>query len=548
MVSETSRQQSVFESNPSMLLWPHEKLPDSHHGTEAFDCNGFTWPGQVMDSDTSHSSASSPLQQTRAANASPMPQWPSQLCDFVPWRTPLCEQQTSVVNMAMAPPPLPSNDGAPIPSRPKSNPRRTLTDKDRKRMCEYARANPGMKQKDIGRHFGVDRSTVSKILRVKDRFVPPRPPTPPPPAKEKVSRLRNVEKAMINWAKHEREKGRVLTLDEIASQAFKFSASAGGDNDNPIHRPGRTQKFYEIYVKGPPGRSTQAEDETLLLELRTSDGIIDTTEQKYQLISKSPSPWRDRSASVLSSSTSSSNLKRSPVQQRSYSSSAISTEPSVIAGFVDSDVLYSTGPSVYSGSTVCPNMYAFAGHAVKRARPITAVPTLVQASSMPSHFPTPEPDVKAQNSLDLPSTFLSPPQSTTQEHPSLCSLATSNSSPQGPPVYNTYWTSPTYETIKPFNSLTQHLPPHTTPSAQTISSRAMWQKPQDSKSQGDRTDRTSAEPRTADILPRLKSEKEKKEDVAHMALDYVKKLYKEKTGRALDSATVTMEELEKLFP
>lgn len=69
----------------------------------------------------------------------------------------------------------------------------------------------------------------------------------------------------------------------------------------------------------------------------------------------------------------------------------------------------------------------------------------------------------------------------------------------------------------------------------------MWQRPQDSKPPGDRSD-------IGNVLARLNSESEKKDDVAKVALDYVKKVYEEKTGRPLDPATVTIEDLEKLFP
>jgi len=162
MVPEPPRQQSAFESDPSVLLWPHKRLPHSHHGTPANEHTGFAWPGPTIDSDIKHPSASIPLQQPRIARTPPMPQWPSQLSDLVPWKTPPYEQQMLMATMAMAPPPIPSIEhGMPIPSRPKSNPRRTLTDEDRKRMCEYAQANPGTKQIDIGR-----MSTAADLLNV----------------------------------------------------------------------------------------------------------------------------------------------------------------------------------------------------------------------------------------------------------------------------------------------------------------------------------------------------------------------------------------------
>ncbi|KAF2857924.1 hypothetical protein K470DRAFT_272906 [Piedraia hortae CBS 480.64] len=52
-----------------------------------------------------------------------------------------------------------------------SSPRRTLTDQDRRAMCEYAREHPDCKQTDIGALFGVERSTVSKVLRLKDKYL-----------------------------------------------------------------------------------------------------------------------------------------------------------------------------------------------------------------------------------------------------------------------------------------------------------------------------------------------------------------------------------------
>jgi len=38
-----------------------------------------------------------------------------------------------------------------------SQPRKTLTDDDRRQMCQYAEDHPGVKQTDIGARFGVER-------------------------------------------------------------------------------------------------------------------------------------------------------------------------------------------------------------------------------------------------------------------------------------------------------------------------------------------------------------------------------------------------------
>lgn len=42
---------------------------------------------------------------------------------------------------------------------------------DRKKICVFHRDNPGLKQEEIALHFGVERSTVSKILKEKDRWL-----------------------------------------------------------------------------------------------------------------------------------------------------------------------------------------------------------------------------------------------------------------------------------------------------------------------------------------------------------------------------------------
>ena len=356
---------------------------------------------------------------------------------------------------------------------------------------------------------------------------------------------------MIIWGKNEREKGRVLTPEDILSQACKFSASTGGNTDNPTQRPGWLQKFIETYVTGTRTQSVVAEDETLLPELGSpEDDNVDASKQEYHQVNAIISPQRDRSASILSSSTSSSNLKRSPIQQRSYSSGAIFTEQSMIAGFVEPDIPYFHETLACCGAAAYSGMYAFAGPVVKRQRRIAPAPTLVHASTMPTHFSTPDPDVNAQRSYSQTASLLSPPQSTTQELPSFISLADTTSPVQGPD--SIYWTLPTHQENKNFRLLTQQSsPPFNRPYIETVDPRVMMQRPQPSsasntKSPEEKSDRHSAEPRTADVVSRLENQKQTpdKAEVARMALEYLKKVYEEKTGRALNP-NITVASLEK---
>ena len=121
-----------------------------------------------------------------------------------------------------------------------------LTDLDRKRICEYRDANPKVKQDAIGEMFGVERSTISKILKAREKWMaiispeidedakpwPPlipsatafstllaAPSLPSSPTKASVSpghrgRFPELEQALLNWARNEME---------IVGSSFVFS-------------------------------------------------------------------------------------------------------------------------------------------------------------------------------------------------------------------------------------------------------------------------------------------------------------------------------------
>ena len=78
--------------------------------------------------------------------------WPSLLTHPSP--SSYSAPPVSIPPLAGAPPPPPP----PKPrANPPSQPRKTLTDDDRRRMCEYAESHPGTKQTEIGSMFGVER-------------------------------------------------------------------------------------------------------------------------------------------------------------------------------------------------------------------------------------------------------------------------------------------------------------------------------------------------------------------------------------------------------
>ncbi|GJN94495.1 hypothetical protein Rhopal_007577-T1 [Rhodotorula paludigena] len=48
---------------------------------------------------------------------------------------------------------------------------RKLSNAERKAICQFHLAHPGWKQDDIGAHFGYERSTISKTLKFKDKYL-----------------------------------------------------------------------------------------------------------------------------------------------------------------------------------------------------------------------------------------------------------------------------------------------------------------------------------------------------------------------------------------
>jgi hypothetical protein len=85
---------------------------------------------------------------------------------------------TSVSSSASAPNsqtfsslPYPSNGSiSPISERPKQRKQR-LFNVDRKAICQYHLANPAARQEDIATRYGVERSTISKILKHKMKWM-----------------------------------------------------------------------------------------------------------------------------------------------------------------------------------------------------------------------------------------------------------------------------------------------------------------------------------------------------------------------------------------
>nr|KAK5448834.1 hypothetical protein LTR18_001922 [Exophiala xenobiotica] len=108
-----------------------------------------------------------------------------------------------------------------------STSRRKLTDEERRQMCIEAEQNPNMKQTQIGAKFNVERSTVSKILRQRDKYMnpPPKENSMSPTGKKSKAKLPDFEKTLTNWVKNQQNKGLPITDEDLRKQAQVFSFS-----------------------------------------------------------------------------------------------------------------------------------------------------------------------------------------------------------------------------------------------------------------------------------------------------------------------------------
>ncbi|KFY67220.1 hypothetical protein V496_01699 [Pseudogymnoascus sp. VKM F-4515 (FW-2607)] len=102
-------------------------------------------------------------------------------------------------------------------------PRTMLNDYEKRSMCQMHEDNPGLKQADLGSLFGVERSTVSKVLRDKEKFLSLEEPIASPPKHAKGERVPDIERALKSWWIKDRDGGILRTAAEIKEKATKFA-------------------------------------------------------------------------------------------------------------------------------------------------------------------------------------------------------------------------------------------------------------------------------------------------------------------------------------
>ncbi|KAL9027231.1 MAG: hypothetical protein Q9196_004219 [Gyalolechia fulgens] len=220
--------------------WVHVADDQSPHQSPLHDFNGFYMsPPAHMGMD--------PIYARPAATSHPalypltVPQWPSQLTNpsihpppSQPLSSPPAPTPTPRPIAPLTTPLDPTNPTQSAPPAPKPLPtppsgRRTLTDQDRRRMCQYHEENPTVKQTEIGSLFGVERSTVSKVLRHKDKYLHPDDGSRSP-IKRAKGKFPDIERAVSVWAKNHQRQGLPLSNEMIRDKARVFATTVGSSD------------------------------------------------------------------------------------------------------------------------------------------------------------------------------------------------------------------------------------------------------------------------------------------------------------------------------
>ncbi|RDA82458.1 hypothetical protein CP532_0205 [Ophiocordyceps camponoti-leonardi (nom. inval.)] len=105
-------------------------------------------------------------------------------------------------------------------------PRKTLSAEQKRAMCQYHDENPGTRQADIGAKFGVERSTVSKVLRHRDQYLK-REQDADFAFKRAKGKNPDFDRTLSNYVRRQQHMGFDVKDEEIMEQARLFARASG---------------------------------------------------------------------------------------------------------------------------------------------------------------------------------------------------------------------------------------------------------------------------------------------------------------------------------
>ncbi|KAJ6508925.1 Tc5 transposase DNA-binding domain-containing protein [Mycena sanguinolenta] len=121
-------------------------------------------------------------------------------------------------------------DSLASPTRAKQKKHR-LFNLDRKQICLYHKENPTARQEDIARIYGVERSTISKILKNKTKWLHVSEDETLRIAKHRPSKFPEIEQDMVKWLLQCRDTNTVLSDSMIRTKAKDIARALGIQED-----------------------------------------------------------------------------------------------------------------------------------------------------------------------------------------------------------------------------------------------------------------------------------------------------------------------------
>ncbi|KAI4630220.1 uncharacterized protein J4E78_002850 [Alternaria triticimaculans] len=259
--------QEPFEDHHSG--WHGDNGYNPHHQSPVQDFNGFNGFAPLP-MEPIYGNGMHPPHQTHPTPRTTHPQLQPLIMPQMPqWPSMLTSQSTYQASLfPSAPPPITPASATPVSassthSRTSSTPRKTLTDSDRRRMCQYHEENPTVKQTEIGAMFGVERSTVSKVLRQKEKYLY-QDDGSRSPIKRSKGKFPDIERALSNWARNHQKQGAQLSDAQIREKARFFAQTVGNSESHlKVNSASWLEKFKQKnHLSGARSRKTSIAEES----------------------------------------------------------------------------------------------------------------------------------------------------------------------------------------------------------------------------------------------------------------------------------------------
>lgn len=132
------------------------------------------------------------------------------------------------------------------PSRTTPKPKRKLRNIDRKMICDFSASNPTVKQDAIAAKFDIERSTVSKILKNKEKWMSVEPGSEAARiSKHRAVKFPAVEDQLAGWIAEHKARGEGVRDSTIRQEALRIARELGLAEDQFKASGGWIEKFRE---------------------------------------------------------------------------------------------------------------------------------------------------------------------------------------------------------------------------------------------------------------------------------------------------------------